>query len=75
MAVCADKDGSVKRRNVSFAKNLQSPSALGTEELQGVAVEASKPVESSEVVVPKETIHMSAREHRLLGRFLDYHMH
>ena len=35
MVVCADKDGSVKRRNVSFSKKLQSPSAVGTEEPEG----------------------------------------
>ena len=41
MVVCADKDGSVKRRNVSFAKKLQSPSAVETEEPQGVVAEAT----------------------------------
>ena len=46
MVVCADKDGSVKRRKVSFAKNLQSPSEVETEEPQGVAVEASRLAES-----------------------------
>ena len=35
MVVCADKDGSVK----SFAKKLRSPSAVGTKEPQGVAVD------------------------------------
>ena len=68
MVVCADKDGAVKRRNVRFAKKLQSPSAVGTEERQGVAVETSRPVELSEVVVPKEPIRMSTREHRLPGQ-------
>ena len=72
MVVCADKYGSVKRRNVSFAKSLQSPNAVGTEEPQGVAVEASRPVESSEVVVPKKPIRMSTREHRFPVRFQDY---
>ena len=75
MVVCADKDGSVKRRNVSFAKKLQSPSAVGTEERQGVAIEGSRPIELSEVVVPKEPIRMSTREHRLPVRFQDYHMY
>ena len=75
MVVCADKDGSVKRRNVSFAKKLQSPSAVGTEEPQGVAVEVPRPLESSDVVVPKESLRMSTREHRLPVRFQDYHMY
>ena len=75
MVVCTDKYGSVKRRNVGFAKRLQSPSAVGTEECQGVAVEASRPVESSEVVAPKEPIRMNTREHRLPVRFQDYHMY
>ena len=69
MVVCADKDGSVKRRNVSFAKKLQRPSAVETEEPQGVAVEASTPLESSDVVVPKEPLRMRTREHRLPDRF------
>ena len=75
IAVCADKDGSVKRCNVSFAKKLPSPSAVGTEEPQGVVVEASRSVELSEVVVPKEPIRMSTQEHRLPVRFQDYHMY
>ncbi|KAK2550163.1 hypothetical protein P5673_029198 [Acropora cervicornis] len=41
MVVCADKDGSVKRPNVSFAKKLQSPSAVGTEEPQVRLLEGS----------------------------------
>ena len=73
--VCADKDGSAKRRNVNFAKKLQSPSAVRTEKPQGVALEASRPVESSEVVVPKKPIRMSTQEHCLPVRFQDYHMH
>ena len=73
--MCADKDGSVKRRNVSFAKKLQSPSAVGTEEPQGVAVGAPRPLESSNVVVPKEPLRMSTREDRLPIRLQDYHMY
>ena len=75
MIVCADKDGSVKRRNLSVAKKLQSPFAVGTEKPQGVAVEAPRPLESSDVVVPKEPLGMSTREHRLPIRFQDYHMY
>lgn len=75
MVVCADKDVFVKRRNVSFDKKLQSPSAVGTGEPQGVAVEASRPVEMSEVVVPKEPLRMSTREHPLPVRFQDYDMY
>ena len=75
MVVCAHKDGFVKRCNVRFAKKLQSPSAVGTEEPQGVAVEAPRPLQSSDVVVPKEPLRMSTREHRLPIRFQDYHMY
>ena len=75
MVVCADKDGTVRRRNVSFAKRLQSPSSAGTEKPQGVAVEAPRPLESSYVAVPKESLRMSTREHRLSVRFQDYHMY
>lgn len=71
MVVCADKDGSVKRRNVSFAKKLQSTSAERMEEPQGEATEASRPVESMDVVVVKEPIRMGTLEHRLLVRFQD----
>ena len=56
MVVCADKDGSVKRPNMSFAKKLQSPSAVGTEEPQGVAIETPRPLESSDFVVLKEPL-------------------
>ena len=45
MVVCADKDGTVRRRNVSFAKRLQSPSAVETEKPHGVAEEASRPLQ------------------------------
>ena len=75
MVVCADKDGSVKRPNVSFAKKLQSPSGVGSEEPQGVAVGAPRPLESSDVVVPKEPLRMSTREHRLPIRLQDDHVY
>ena len=74
MVVYADKSGCVKRPNVSFAKTLQSPSAVGSEEPQGVAVEAPRSLESSDVVVPKEPL-CKHREHRLPIRFQDYHMY
>ena len=72
MVVCADKDGTVKRRNVGFAKRLQSPRAVGRAKPQGVALEAPRP---SYVAVPKESLRMSTREHRLPVRFQDYHMY
>ena len=74
MVVCAEKDGSVKRPNMSFAKKLESPSTVGTEEPQSVAVEAPRPLESSDVVVPKEPL-CKRREHRIPIRFQDYHMY
>ena len=70
----ADKDGSVKRPNISLSKKLQSPSAVGTEEPQGVAVEAPRPLESSDFVVLKQPL-CKHREHRLPIRFQDYHMY
>ena len=74
MVVWADKDGSVKRPNISLSKKLQGPSAVGTEEPQGVAVEAPRPLELSDFVVPKEPL-CKHREHRLPIRFQDYHMY
>ena len=74
MVVCADKDGSVKRPNMSLSKKLQSPSAVGTEEPQGVVVEAPRPLESSDFVVPKEPL-CKHREHRLPISFQDYHIY
>ena len=74
MVVYANKGGSVKRPNVSCARKLQSPSAVRSEEPQGVAVEAPRPLESSDVVVPKEPL-CKHREHRLPIRFQDYHMY
>ena len=74
MVVCADKEGSVKRPNMSLSKKLQSPSAVGSEEPQGVAVEAPRPLESSDVVVPKEPL-CKHREHRLPITFQFYHMY
>ena len=74
MVVCTDKGGSVKRPNMSFAKKLLSPSAVGTEEPQAVTVEAPRPIESSDVVVPKEPLRKH-RDHRIPIRFQDYHMY